>query len=303
MKSYDTLSKIEYGNGTAVALGYFDGVHIGHRTVLGAAVNYAKAHGLLSAAFTFALPETGGFKGKKILSAEEKHRRIENIGIDCYLLPPFSMFRNLSPQAFVFDVLRDAFGAKAVFCGDNFTFGKNKAGNVSVLKQLCKAAGIEVCLVPMAQYNGAAVSSTRVRAALENGDITAVNAMLGEDYCIDFTVHHGKAIGRTLGFPTINQIYPEGMLLPKNGVYITEVTLENGEKQPGATGLGPRPTVDQSSAVTCETFLPAWQGDVYGQRVHLRFCHYLKPILKFDTLAQLQDYIDSAAKSALEYFR
>ena len=302
MKSYNTLSKIEYGSGTAVALGYFDGVHIGHRAVLNAAVDYAAQHGLHSAAFTFALPETGGFKGKKILSAEEKHRRIEKTGIDCYLRPPFSLFRSLSPEAFVFDILRDAFGAKAVFCGDNFTFGKNKAGNVIVLQQLCKSVGIEVCIVPMAQYNGAAVSSTRIRTALENGDIPAVNAMLGEDYCIDFPVQHGKAVGRTLGFPTINQIYPAGMLLPKSGVYITEATLQNGEKQPGATGLGPRPTVDSSSAVTCETFLPAWHGDLYGERVTLRFCRYLKPIVKFDTFAELQAYIDSAAKSALEYF-
>ncbi len=296
------LEALDIKGGTAVALGYFDGVHTGHRRVLGAAVERAKQLGISSAAFTFSLPKTGGFKGRRILASEEKHRRVEDLGIQHYVIPPFETFCNLSPYEFVHDVLADHFCAKEVFCGDNFTFGKDKAGNVAVLKQLCGDEGIRVNLVPMAQYNGDTVSSTRIRQALADGAIEDVNAMLGEDYCIRFEVRHGKGLGRTLGFPTINQVYPEGMQVPKSGVYITEAILENGKKYAGATGLGTRPTVSGSGAVTCETFMPAFKGDIYGDFVTVRFCKYIKPTMKFDTLEELTQYVNEAAQAALEYF-
>lgn len=298
------LKSLDIQGGTAVALGYFDGVHIGHRRVLGAAALKARQLGIKSAAFTFSLPKTGGFKGRRILASDEKHRRVGSLGIEHYIIPPFESFCGLSPYEFVHDVLHGSFGAKEVFCGDNFTFGKDKAGNVAVLKQLCAAEGINVNIVSMAQYNGDTVSSTRIRQALADGAIEDVNAMLGEDYCIRFEVRHGKGLGKTLGFPTINQIYPEGMQIPKSGVYITEVTLDDGTKYAGATGLGTRPTVSaENEGTTCETFMPAFKGDIYGNFVTVRFCKYLKPTMKFDTLEELTEYVNEAARDALEYFK
>ncbi|MEG0911224.1 MAG: riboflavin biosynthesis protein RibF [Ruthenibacterium sp.] len=302
MKSYETRTPIAAQNGTAVALGYFDGVHLGHRAVLCAAVKAAQTQNLASAAFTFALPETGGFKGRRILSEDEKHRRIESLGIEHYIRPPFAAFCDLSPEAFVHDLLQDTFGAKLVFCGADFTFGKDKAGDVAQLKTLCAAAGIGVCIVETAQYHGEVISSTRIRTALAEGDMAAANAMLGEDYCIDFPVRHGKAFGRTIGLPTLNQIYPAGMQIPKSGVYITAVRLENGTEHPGATGLGTRPTVS-GEGITCETFLPDFSGNLYGETVRTRFCAYLKPTVKFNNKEQLKAYIQGAANAALLYFQ
>ena len=286
----------------AVALGFFDGVHLGHRAVIAAANTWAANHGAETAVFTFALPLGSGVKaGGRLLSDDEKHRRLALAGVQHCVQPPFEAFCNLSPEQFVDELLVKICRGKAVFCGSDLTFGKNKVGTAKLLVELCAQRGIQAHILPMALYEGEAVSSTRIRAALAEGKIEQVNAMLGEDYCIDFAVCRGQQLGRTLGFPTINQIYPAGMQLPKSGVYITQVMLEDGSLHPGATGLGSRPTVG-GEGITCETFLPGFSGQLYGSRVRLRFCSWLKPTVKFDTLAQLADYVSSAADSALAWF-
>ena len=286
-----------------MALGYFDGVHLGHRAVLGSAVEYARRHGLTAAAFTFTLPVSGGFKGQRILTGEEKRRRIAALGMDVYLCPPFEEFRALSPRQFVDDVLAGNFGARAVFCGEDFTFGKDKAGNVEVLKSLCGELGIEVHVVPMAQYDGQTVSSTRIRGCLARGEIEQVNAMLEQPYCLRRTVQRGKGLGHTLGFPTINLTYPEGVLVPKSGVYITQVTLADGSSYPGATGLGSRPTVnDDAASITCETFLPNFSGNIYGDEVTVSFFKYLWPTEKFADVDALAAMVRRAAAASLDHF-
>ena len=166
MHCYDTLATIEGGTGACVALGYFDGVHLGHRRVLARTVEAARERGCTSAVFTFAPPLDRAVKGRAILTPEEKARRIAAMGVEHYVRPPFEEFCTLSPEAFVHDVLAVRFGAKAVFCGDNFTFGSRKAGNVDMLRRLCAAAGISVEIVPMVQREGAPVSSSRIRACL-----------------------------------------------------------------------------------------------------------------------------------------
>ena len=227
MNILNTLAPVGAPNGSAVALGYFDGVHLGHRRVLGAAVEYAAAHGLTSAAFTFSLPGGQSLKGGRILSAGQKHARVAALGITAYMEPPFESFRSLSPEDFVNKILVECFAAKAVFCGDNFTFGAYAAGNVDRLKELCAPLGIAVTIVDMAQYGGQTVSSTRIRAALEEGRIEDANAMLGAPYCIDWPVRHGKGIGTSkLGKPTINQNYPADALQPCTGVYLTRIWLD-----------------------------------------------------------------------------
>ena len=300
MQCSDTLAPIPYGNGTAVALGYFDGVHLGHQNVLNAAQRAAARQQLSDAVFTFRLPPNSAAKGRAILTQTEKQRRMAARGVQHYFCPPFESFCAFTPQAFVEEVLLRCLGAKHVFCGDNFTFGAHKSGNVDTLKTLCAAHGIGVHIVPMAEYDGALVSSSRIRACLEQGDLHAANAMLSDPYCLDMPVQHGKSFGRTLGFPTINQSYPPQMLVPKSGVYITE-TCVDGTWLPSATGLGTRPTVS-GEGVTCETFIVDYTGNLYGDTVRVRFHSYLKPTVKFDTVDALKAYIDSAADAARTYF-
>lgn len=288
--------------GSAIALGFFDGVHIGHQAVIKAAVEYAAAQGLEPAVFTFSLPLKSGMKGRRICTDAEKHRQMEALGVRCYLEPPFEEFCRLSPQQFVQEVLADLCSAKAVFCGDNFTFGANAAGDVNLLRELCAPLGIRVHMVSMAQYEGQTVSSSRIRQALEAGEIGAANAMLGRPYRIGFPVRHGKGLGRTLGFPTINQLYPEGFVMPKFGIYITRVWAGGGWHA-GATGLGTRPTVDESGAnPSCETFIPGFEGDLYGEAPQLEFYKHIAPSRRFASLTELTACVNDAAAQALEYF-
>ena len=288
MQIYQSLTPICAPQGSAVALGYFDGVHCGHRAVLGAAVACARARGLTAAAFTFALPAGSTLKGGRILSPEQKHARVEALAIEEYQEAPFEAFRALTPEDFVQKVLVGCFNARELFCGDNFTFGARAAGNVERLRELCAPLGIGVHIVPMAQYKGQTVSSTRIRAALEEGRLDDANAMLGAPYAIDWPVVHGKGIGSgKLGTPTLNQNYPAAALQPCAGVYLTRIYLD-GAWRP--------------AAVTCETYVPDFSGNVYGQQPTLEFHKYFCPVRKFNSLDELTALIHHAADESKAYF-
>ena len=282
---------------SAVALGYFDGVHLGHRAVVEAAVRAAMAHGWTPTAFTFTLPHGGAGKGAAILTPQEKCRRLRACGVERVIMPAFEEFCRLTPEEFVQNILVEQMHAAYVFTGDDFTFGAHKAGNVDLLHKLCESRGIRVITVPTLLQDGAPVSSTRIRAALENGDIALANALLGEPYSVTSPVTHGKQLGRTLGFPTINQQFASGMLVPRQGVYAGVVCLD-GAWYAGATGLGTRPTVDVSGTVTCETFLPDFSGDAYEKEVRVYLLSYLWPTQRFDSLDELAAMIGRAAEKA-----
>lgn len=289
------------GCGCAVALGYFDGLHIGHRAVIGAAINWAGMHGAAPAVFTFSLPRDNTLKGSRLLDTEEKHRAAEKMGVQYYTAPPFAEFREQSPEDFIDDLIVKMH-ARALCCGDNFTFGAKAAGNVDLMRRLCAARGVAVIVVPTAMYEGKPVSSTRIRGALSGGDIPAVNAMLGQPYAVRFPVQHGAGLGRTLGFPTINQIFPAGYQLPRFGIYITRTQI-HGKWYPSATGLGTRPTVnDDPASVTCETFIPGFSGDLYEETPLVAFYAYLAPSRKFASLEELKACIQGAADRSLAYF-
>ena len=147
-------------------------------------------------------------KGKRLLSTEDKHALIESLGVEYYLCPDFEEIRAMTPEQFVYGIVQDCH-ARALFCGENFTFGAKAAGDPDLLRRLCAPLGVEVVVVPMAQFEEKPVSSTRIRTALEGGDIPAANAMLGMPYAIRFAVQHGAGLGHTLGVPTINQLYPQ----------------------------------------------------------------------------------------------
>lgn len=303
MQIYSQLAPLALDGkaGSAVAMGYFDGIHMGHRSVIGSAVDWARAHGAAPAVFTFRLELGSRMKGRRLISTEDKHRLVESLGVEHYLVPDFEDIKSLSAEEFVHRIV-DCCHARALFCGENFTFGARAAGNPQLLKKLCEPLGVEVVVLPMAQFEGKQVSSTRIRTALEGGDIPAANAMLGAPYAIRFAVQHGKGLGHTLGVPTINQIYPRGYQMPRQGIYITR-TCVDGVWYPSATGLGSRPTVnDDPEQVTCETFIPGFSGDLYGADPVVEFHAYLCPSKRFDSLDELKACIQGAARRAVAYF-
>lgn len=283
---------------TAVAMGYFDGVHIGHKFLIQKMEEYAESHSLEKAVFTFTKSVKLGHKGKDIINVKQKVKIMKSLGIDLFYSPDFSVFSSLTPQEFVEDILINSMGAKAVFCGENFFFGKDRAGNVQVLKQLCDKNNIELFIVPTVTLDGVTVSSTEIRKALENGDIPLANKMLGKNYSIEFEVVHGKKLGSKIGTPTINQVFPNTMCTPKEGVYITCTEID-GKKYPSATGFGSRPTVNGKD-VSCETTIADFDGDLYGKEVKVDFIQYLYPIRKFDNVQQLAQMIQDVLKKSCE---
>ena len=284
---------------TAVALGYFDGVHIAHQSLINQMCRYADENNLKKAVFTFTKTITLGHKGKDILTSAQKLDVMRSMGIDLYYSPDFLEFSSLTPEEFVKNILIDSMGAKAVFCGENFFFGKNRRGNVQVLKQLCEKYNIVFVQAETVLLDGEVVSSTAIRNALAEGNVEKAAVMLGRPYGVFFPVQHGKKIGRTIGTPTINQIYPATMCSPKPGVYITCTTVD-GKKYPSATGLTNRPTVN-GSGYTCETFILGFEGDLYHQNIQVEFYSFLFEARKFDSLQQLGDMIYSSAVEAKKY--
>ncbi len=298
MQVYNNLEKIN-AEQTCVALGYFDGVHIGHQSVIKKAVQAAasaKSGNASAAVFTFFQSESDNVKGERIFSKDEKFKRIFALGVSHCLCPAFSSFAHFTKQQFVEEVLFNCLSAKQVFCGENFTFGKNKSGNVEDLKQLCKQWDIEVHVKKLFLYKGDAVSSTRIKNLLSNGDMELVNKLLGKPYALCEKVISGKKLGREMGFPTINQKFAQNFFTPKHGVYLTRVLLD-GKIYAGATSIGQNPTVNGED-ITCETHIINFSGDLYGKTVRVEFLKYYKPSVKFENLTELRNYICEAAHAS-----
>ncbi len=285
---------------TALALGYFDGVHLGHTAVIKTAVAYAKERDLCAGVFTFQRGAQQGTQKKKILSSQQKWQALETLGVQVCFEPPFESFHNLSPRDFFESYLLGQYKAKALFCGENYGFGKKRAGDTELLAALCKEFGLHLQVLSLAQKSGTTVSSSRIRALLEQGDMQEVHALLGRPYALCLPVQHGQGLGRQFGFPTINQHIPNDRQTPAFGVYITSTQID-GVWYPSATGYGTRPTL-QGETPTCETFIPGYKGDVYGKTVCVRFFAHLAETQKFANTQELANAVQTWAKQAQKYF-
>ena len=283
---------------SAVALGLFDGLHRGHREVIRQAV--ACGPELFPTVFTFTFDDPDRITKPHfaaILSPERKRAILENLGVELVCEPPFSAFRDLEPEAFFAEMLRDRLNAHAVFCGPDFRFGRNARGDATLLGALCREAGIRFETVPALLEDDAPVSSTRIRELLREGDPEGAARLLGERYAIDFPVVHGRQLGRKMGYPTINQLYPAGSLLPRFGVYATLAAID-GKEWMGVTNVGVKPTIAGGDAPSAETYLLDYHGDLYGRRVTLSFVSFLRPERKFGSVEELFRQIAADADTA-----
>lgn len=286
---------------TAVSLGIFDGVHIGHRSVLNAA-EYERRNGLKTAVFTF-LSGSVTTKGDAGLIYSDKRKReiFEDLGVDFLFSPEFSMLRNLSAEEFFDKIIIKKLNAKVVCCGGDFRFGKEAGAGVSELESLCGENGVKLNIVPSIIYKGQAVSSTRIKNALTTGNIKSANEMLSYDFGYYEEVMHGRKLGRTLDFPTINQQIPPGTVLPRFGVYLTEVFLE-GKKYRGISNIGVKPTVGKNKPLI-ETHIIGLSGNLYGKRIRVNLKKFMREEVKFDSISQLKIQvckdIENAGKEVL----
>ena len=283
---------------TAVALGLFDGVHRGHQAVIRAAADCAPE--LMPAVFTFRF-DTRAVVTKKqfgtLLRPELKAKKLEENGIRFMLEPPFSTIMKMEPESFIQGILFNFMHAKAVFCGADFRFGKNAAGDTRLLRSACQKNSVRFEIVRPVLDDGVPVSSTRIRAALREGDVPLANRLLGSPYMTCGTVVHGRHMGHSLGFPTINQLFSPEDLIPRFGVYATIVEVD-GKEYVGATDIGVKPTVGDGYAPAAETFILDFDGDLYGRNIVIRYYAFLRGEKRFDSLEELTKTVLDNAKQA-----
>ncbi len=291
--------------GTAIAIGKFDGLHLGHRRLLQEIVAQ-KEKGLKSAIFTFEpLPEVFfGMKVSQELSTkEEKRKMFEEIGIDLLVEFPFNRETAATPpKEFIKDILCRKLNAKFVAAGPDLSFGDHGRGNFDLLRAMGPACGYETKMIQKVELGGKVISSTLIRGLVQEGKMEEVTACLGSPYYIQGTIVHGRALGRTIGIPTLNQIPQEDKLLPPFGVYYSIVEID-GVRYCGMTNIGMKPTVSDEHKPTVETYLYGFSGDLYGEMAAVYLLTYRRPEQKFSGIEELKATMQADIDAGIQYHR
>ena len=292
---------------TVIALGFFDGVHRGHGALLQKTAERARALGAVPTAFTFDRPPKEVVTGVPVYlinSNRDRRGLMERLyGIEKVVFAPFDREMMTMPwEAYIQMLIRD-YGAVHFVAGHDHRYGHRNSGSVQLLQEKCAELGLGCDIIPQVTLDGVTVSSTYIRTLVEAGDMERAADFLGHRHCLSQTVQHGQRIGRTIGIPTVNLAVPEHVLAPAHGVYVTEVFLPDGRRFPGVTNVGTRPTVSDGDAVSVETFLLGFDGDLYGQEIRIEFCRRLRGERKFDSLEALRQEIQHNIHEAEAYFK
>lgn len=287
---------------TVLCIGNFDGVHLGHRQLVEAVINiYSKFKqdnaDIVTGAWFF---DTNSYKtNQEIYTLDEKLDVFASLGIDYAIVADFNDMKSLSPEVFVNSVLKNECHCVHAVCGENFRFGAFASGDAIALRQLMDG---NATIVPLLSTDDAIISSTYIRSLLNEGDIEEANYLLSRNYSISESVIHGKALGRRLGIPTINQNVHSKNLILKNGIYAT-ICYIDGQKYYGVTNLGVRPTVEYTDNKNVETFIIDFSGDCYGKTVRLEFIHRIRDEMKFESVDALVAQIQKDIEDTKKYFR
>lgn len=290
--------------GTAIALGYFDGLHKGHRNVISLAAA-EKENGLTPVCFTFSKsPKSvlNGTQSNALMTSEDKIKTLERLGIERTYQADFEKIKNMPAQDFAQKILIDALKAEKLFCGFNYRYGRNGEGSAETLKSFCDSNGITLTVVPAQESEGEIVSSTLIRRLITDGNVKRANELMCSRFGFSSVIEHGKRLGRELGTPTINQPLCSELVVPKFGVYASIVTLENGETYCGVTNIGIKPTVGGNTPL-CETWMPKYKGgEIYGQSADVRLLEFIRPERKFSGIDELKNAILDNSKTALNIY-
>lgn len=279
---------------STIAIGRFDGVHVGHQALISAAVEDARAHGRPSVVFTFDRHPAELFAPHRapeyLTPLDQKIALIEGLGADHILIACFDdRFRDLSPEAFLHFVVSGMLQARAVFVGEDFRFGFEHAGDVNTLREAEQRFSYKTRIVPPVMVHGEKAASSRIRQLLYDGDIRQATELLGHGFVLEGTVERGAQLGRKLGYPTANLRVTHRQVVPKDGIYA--VWVEAGkERLAGACSIGVRPTVGGTDR-TVETYLLEYEGDLYDRTIRLEFVERLRDELKFESLDALVEQI------------
>lgn len=292
----------------ALALGFFDGIHIGHAALLRETLEMARTNGFTPAVCTLDRSPASAFgrgDARLINSSDDRRYILKRFfGIDKVFELKFDRrMQTLAPGGFVPMLVTD-FDARGLVCGRSYTFGDGARGTAETLRNDCERLGIDCVVVDEVRADGEAVSSTRIRALLEQGETIAAQRLLGHPHILGGTVEHGRALGRKLGFPTANLPIPDGVLAPRYGVYAVRVDIDS-ETFCGIANVGKKPTVGSSTA-GAEVHIFEYSSDLYGRKIAIEFDKFIRPERKFDDISALKVQVEQdklAAKEALKVTR
>jgi riboflavin kinase/FMN adenylyltransferase len=300
MQIITRLDELNISEKTAVAIGKFDGIHLGHKKLLNLILDQ-KQDGLKATVFTFEpSPEEFfvGHKVRQLFTRNEKRRAFEEMGIDILVeFPLNAQTAATPPEDFVKAILCEDLKADYIAAGTDVSFGDKGRGDQYLLKNLSKEIGFELCLIDKVMLDGQEVSSTRVRNEVADGDMQKVKRLLGLEYSVSGIVEHGKHLGHTIGIPTVNILPPDNKLLPPFGVYSSTVIIDGNEFK-GMTNIGRKPTVSSENQVGVETYIYDFDQDVYGKFIEVRLKSFVRPEMKFDSVEQLKTQIESDLRAA-----
>jgi len=290
-----------------IALGFFDGVHLGHAALLRRTVEEAQKRGVTPAVFTFdRVPKevVTGIPCPLINSPEDRRDLVRRLyGIQDVIMVPFDdEMRTTAWDDFVTQLLVKRYHAVHLVAGHDHRFGHKNGGSPELLMSKCAELGLGCDIIPKVEVGGITVSSTYIRRLVELGQVERAAQYLGHPHVLTQEVRHGRRIGRTIGIPTINLTAPPRVLVPSHGVYATRVQLQDGSSYAAVTNVGTRPTVNNGSDVTVEAWLLDFDGDLYGQRVRVEFYHRLRDEVRFDSLDALKAQIATDAIATRNYF-
>ena len=305
MEVYNSFENEKYSQPTVLALGNFDGIHLGHRKIIEQTVKKAFELNLKSAIFTFANHPRNVIMNeeftKNIIYFEEKAEIIRKLGIDYLFNITFDEnIMSMSPREFVQNLLLDKMNMKYGLCGFNYHFGNKALGTTEELHKMSCEMGFEIEVIPPVLIDGVVVSSTLIRKLITSGKVELCLKYLGRHYAVNGEVVIGNRLGKTLGFPTSNLIIDERMVSPANGVYLTWCTY-NGVTYPSITNVGNKPTIGQF-AKNVETHIFDFDQELYGKRIHIDFLFKTRDEMKFNSVEALAAQIKRDCIAAKAYF-
>ncbi len=293
MQIITSIDKLQLKKDSAIAIGKFDGIHLGHRQLL-SEILAKKKEGLQAVVFTFNPSPNVLFskvKEKELTSLEEKRESFEKLGVDILIEFPLTYETAATPkEVFVEDILVKKLRAKYIVAGTDLSFAKNGEGNSTYLIEKSKKHNFEVKIIDKITYYNEVISSTAVRNAISLGNVKKASGMLGALYKIEGIVTKGKQIGRTIGFPTVNIIPKEDKLLPPNGVYKTKVFIKE-KCYDAITNVGCKPTVAKDGKIFIESFLYDFEENIYGEKIVVCFETFIREEKKFESLLELKEQL------------
>lgn len=307
MKKYPSASAYKNNRHSVVTIGTFDGVHIGHKAILRRLVETAKKEDLDSVVLTFfphpRMVLQQDMDLKLLNTIEERTQLLQETGLDHLVIHPFThAFSRLTALEYVRDILVNSLNAKKIIIGYDHRFGRNRTANIENLKEFGITYGFEVVEISAKEIDDVAISSTKVRKALVAGDIETANSYLGYNFMVTGKVVRGKAIGRTINYPTANLKLKEAYkLVPKNGVYIVQSILNN-KIIFGITSIGTNPTVGGIEK-TIETHFLDFDKDLYGKEITIEFLKFIREEETFDSIETLRQEIAKDEKFAIQYLK